>query len=534
MSLKVKLFSMISAFVLVLSMLLVGVLAATQENLSISGNVSFVVADKSLWLERVTYQEAGGSEQDIQNFTPGYVNGNYDIDIGNITNNQHGSFKLNFYLVNVVQPGIDSIEWSISSVTIPDTLTGVTYRTSGVVSIGTTTADDLSTGMTPTIDGVLSLTIIAPNSASLDLSGIVITLGEYVEDSVIERVDEEGNPDPEGNYLLFGWYPQTVKSADVTVGSSPEANGYYLGSDGAYYMKATAAVDSDLESGYANFSDDTAIASGTDYYFKMEKLKWRVLTEDYNGTGNALIVCDTIVDMLPYRENYTFQYISGQGTYYYATDEDGTIITDPTATVGQGVDSNHQVYANNYEYSEIREYLNKTFYNTAFNAEEKSLIVTTTVDNSLESIFGSYTSESGYTEDTFNYECRDTQDNVFLLSLSDVNNTAYGYKDSYEAILGGGDDMLAMIDSARYFYTSDYSKAMGAGTVTQEMFDAQMGGMEELFGEGIIGSGAAWLRSLDGNRNGRGAYIVGTGYFGGNDVSSVTLGVVPALQIQLS
>ena len=166
MSLKVKLFSMISAFVLVLSMLLVGVLAATQENLSISGNVSFEVADKSLWLEKVTYQEAGGSEQDIAGFTPGYINGNYDIDIGNITNNQHGSFKLNFYMVNVLQQDVESIEWAISSVTIPDTLTGVSYRTSGVVSIGTTTADDLATGVAPTIDGVLSLTIIAPNSAS--------------------------------------------------------------------------------------------------------------------------------------------------------------------------------------------------------------------------------------------------------------------------------------------------------------------------------------------------------------------------------
>ena len=522
---------MVSAFVLVLSMLLVGVLAATQENLSISGNVSFVVADKSLWLENVTYQEAGGNEQDIAGFTPGYINGNYDIDIGNIPNNQHGSFKLNFYMVNVLQQDVESIEWAISNVTIPDTLTGVTYRTSGVVGIGTTTADDLATGSSPTIDGVLSLTIIAPYATSLDLTGIVITLGEYVEDSVIERVDAEGNPDPNGSYLLFGWYPQTVKAADVTVGSSPESNGYYLGSDGAYYMKATAKVDSDLESGYANFSDDTAIKSNTDYYFKMEPLKWRILTENYNDTGNALIVCDTIVDMVNYRTNYRMS-----GGYYYATDEDGTIITDPTATVGQGVDSQYRVYANNYEYSEIREYLNDTFYNTAFNAEEKSLIVTTTVDNSIDSIFGSYTSESGYTEDTFNYQCRDTQDNVFLLSLSDVNNSKYGYKDSYEVILGSGSDMSAMIDSARYFYTSDYSKAMGVGTITQEMFDAQFGGMEELFGEGIIGSGVAWLRSPGGNGRGYGcfAFSVGTGCcVDGNVYYDGFGGVVPALQIKL-
>ena len=255
---------------------------------------------------------------------------------------------------------------------------------------------------------------------------------------------------------------------------------------------------------------------------------WRILDEDYNGTGNALIVCDTIVDMLPYQSNYVYQ--SG---YYYATDEDGTILTDETATVGQGVDSQYRVYANNYEYSEIREYLNTTFYNTAFNDEEKSYIVTTTVDNSLESIFGSYATTLGYTEDNFNYECRDTQDNVFLLSLSDVNNTEYGFRDTYEATLIDS-DMTQAIDSARYFYTSDYSRAMGAETVTQEMLDTQMGeGWEIMFGEGIIGSNAWWLRSPDVDNNGEYAYIVGGGIVGSGGVDYGGDGVAPALQIQL-
>ena len=233
---------------------------------------------------------------------------------------------------------------------------------------------------------------------------------------------------------------------------------------------------------------------------------------------------------MAYQSHYT-----QSGIYCCATDEDGTILTDETATVGQGVDSNYQVYANNYEYSEIRAFLNDTFYNKAFGDEEKSYIVTTTVDNSFESIFGSYAEESGYTEDTFNYECRDTQDNVFLLSLSDVNNTEYGFRDTYEATFIDS-DIAAMIDSARYFYTSDYSKAMGAGTITQEMFDAQFGGMEELFGEGIIGSGVAWLRSPGGNGRGYGCYAfsVGTGCcVDGNVYYDGFGGVVPALQIKL-
>ena len=53
------------------------------------------------------------------------------------------------------------------------------------------------------------------------------------------------------------------------------------------------------------------------------------------------------------------------------------IIVDDDATIGEGVDSNHYVYANNYKHSELREYLTGTFYNTAFNENEKSSIVLT-------------------------------------------------------------------------------------------------------------------------------------------------------------
>ena len=240
---------------------------------------------------------------------------------------------------------------------------------------------------------------------------------------------------------------------------------------------------------------------------------------------NALIVCDTIVDMVNYQSNYV-----SQNGYYYATDEDGTILTDPTATVGQGVDSNHQVYANNYEHSEIREYLNNAFYNTAFNDEEKSYIVTTTVDNSFESIYGSYSANSGYTEDTFNYECRDTEDNVFLLSLSDVNNTEYGFKDSYEAIIGN--DWSTDFDTARLFYTSDFSRAMGAATLTEALSEqlTSMGISEEdipLY----LGSGAGWLRSPYDVSDC--AFTVFIGDYGINNVDYDGYGVVPALQIQL-
>ena len=61
----------------------------------------------------------------------------------------------------------------------------------------------------------------------------------------------------------FGDYPQSKKRSGVTVNENiffmTGNNTYYAGSDCNYYAK----VDSD--------------------YFKVEPIKWRVLTNDYNG-----------------------------------------------------------------------------------------------------------------------------------------------------------------------------------------------------------------------------------------------------------
>lgn len=527
MSLRLKLVSAITAMILMLGVMLTGILAAQQQTLTMTGNVNFNIGDKSLYVKQVRIKQDNNSDpQVVSDFLPGYINGEFNMNIGEYSNSL-GSFALYLDIINATD-----IQWAVSNVEV--SVPNVTVSHSGVIATNDLTDTD-SDGYknfdpsTKEADGTLILVITAPNTGILDLSSITITLDEYVEETIYERVDAEGNPDENGKYILFGWYPQTVAEEGITFSDSPdETTGYYLGSDGAYYMKATATVTSDSES-YADFKDGTSIKKGTEYYFKMEKLKWRILTENYEDSGNALIVCDTIVDMVPYQSNYIYQ-----NGYYYATDEDGVILVDNSATVGQGVDSNHQVYANNYEHSEIREYLNGTFYDTAFNDEEKSYIVTTRVDNSLESIYGSYTADSGYTEDTFNYECRDTQDNVFLLSLSDVNNTKYGFKDSYEAIIGSNWSTLDF-DTTRAFYTSDFSRAMGAATVTEALSEqlTQMGVSEEdlpLY----LGSGAGWLRSPRVNNSGRLAFVV---EFGGCDFYNVIYdgnGAVPALQIQLS
>lgn len=354
----------------------------------------------------------------------------------------------------------------------------------------------------------------------------IIIFATFTQDSSIDRVDEDGNPDPEGQYILFGLYPQTIKSADVTVSDIPNEQGYYLGSDGELYEQVTVTFDVQnfQESGIlGNFSDGSTPQQDATYYFKLEPLRWRILSEDPDGT--MLIVCDTIVDMQIYQPYFKRTNL-GDGNYYYATDAEGNILYD---------DEENPIFANNYEYSAIRSWLNNEFYDSAFTEEEKGYIITTTVDNSLES--------------TMNlggqYVCDDTTDNVFLLSLADVNNTDYTFIDTVYIAEGGGSfDDINLWDEKKSFDTTDYSIARGARTFTQTFIDENLKTMLDPDGEHydeicaildtFVGGGAAWLRSPLGVGDGHFAFVVLYGITVNSGVYDDDFGALPALQIHLN
>ena len=220
------------------------------------------------------------------------------------------------------------------------------------------------------------------------------------------RVNENNERDENGNYILFGQYPQTIKAEDVTITSdTPDENGYFLGSDGERYAKVVASPNRDNYT----FSDNSSVTSGNTYYFKVEPIRWRILSE---SDGKAFILCDSII----------------ANHYYHHTNSSTTI-------------DGQTIYATNYKYSDIRAWLNDEFYNTAFGELQQALIQTTEVDNSVES--------TGY--DSNSYACENTFDKVFLLSYRDVINSAYGFASD-----------PSTFDTARRMLTSDYSRATGA------------------------------------------------------------------------
>lgn len=276
----------------------------------------------------------------------------------------------------------------------------------------------------------------------------------------------------EEGYIYFGEYPQTLKADDVTITATTDSRGYYLGSDNAYYAKVTATP---YDSGYT-FSDGSAVTDGTVYYFKVEPILWRILSQ---SDDTALILCDSIIANKAYQSSY--QYSNGE---YYTTANGA-----PSGT-----------YANNYQYSEVRAWLNAEFYNAAFSALQQELILTTTVDNS--------TSTTGY--DPNPYICESTRDKVFLLSYADATNNYYGFSSDFMAY-----------DAARIKKPSDYSRAVGAWVGT------------------AYGNGYWRLRSPCNVKSYFARGVSGGGYVNGGCVYGIDLyydsnGIVPALQIRLN
>ena len=246
---------------------------------------------------------------------------------------------------------------------------------------------------------------------------------------------KEGAYTREGDYVYIGEYPQTVKASDVTITSTTDDRGYYLGSDGSYYAKVTATP---CEEGY-KFSNGEAVVAGQEYFFKVEPIRWRILKE---ADGNATLLCDSIIASISYQSDYTH----GTNFNYYTTANGA-----PEGT-----------FANNYKYSNARAWLNSTFLNDAFSAfQRESVILTSEVDNSLAS--------TGEVKN--GYVCENTSDKVFFLSLSEVNDSKNGLGSS-----------ASNYDESRKMMTSDYSRATGAWMDTTDTY---------------YGNGSWWLRSPD-------------------------------------
>lgn len=107
-----------------------------------------------------------------------------------------------------------------------------------------------------------------------------------------------GTAGTEATYVLFGNWPQTIKSDDVEIDETIFENHgsliYYKGSDDCWYVKS---LENTYGSDYKYSNNETVASkdSNSYKYFKVEPIKWRVLTRNYNETGKALLLAENIL-----------------------------------------------------------------------------------------------------------------------------------------------------------------------------------------------------------------------------------------------
>ena len=212
--------------------------------------------------------------------------------------------------------------------------------------------------------------------------------------------------------LIYGSYHQTIVDDTDIIASLNDNYGtpisqsekwtsydyYESGSVSSYMYYVNVDLDNDSELDYRgvyfnsyrpiNTSDaldnssyqyDNGYQVNTSYWFKYEPISWEVLDHEED---KLFITSSVILDSQSYHHEISEESFSHNG--------------------GNG-------FANNYQLSDIRLWLNNEFLSSAFNSN--NAVVETEVDNSLAS-----------TMDSANdYICNNTNDKVFLLSRKEVN-----------------------------------------------------------------------------------------------------------------
>ena len=218
-----------------------------------------------------------------------------------------------------------------------------------------------------------------------------------------------GNPSANFNlpYIDFGSYPQTYVGNDMNTtleswysSNNPTAvNTYtvrtrtwqaYEYTDGNIYARGNRYVYS---SSYTYLNGETVGSSSTTVYtwFKVEPIRWIILNYEAYTSGSESEL--EIMSYLALTADIRFNASS--------TDADGT----------DGTSDDPNQWVN----SELRIWLNSTFYTSAFKSDEQEIISTTTVGNNIT---------GNYDPATNNTTGVATEDKVYLLSCWDYHSSA--------------------------------------------------------------------------------------------------------------
>lgn len=244
--------------------------------------------------------------------------------------------------------------------------------------------------------GVDGMSLFAPKAEAAGKTykvGDIVEFGSYPQSKVTNSSLVSALNSVSKNWVSYGYYSGTgCYATDYGTGYATMVQGDWMKYadftyNGTKYRAVTFSQyrpswTCNPSSAGKTDQDDNGYTPNNIYYFKYEPLKWRVL-----DPSTGFVLCESIVDSQAYNNT-----IYENGNYWNNTE--------------------HTQYANDYATSSIRAWLNDNFYNTAFSSSQKASILTSELDNKA------YDSK---------YDSKTTYDKVFLLSYSEMQNTAYGF-----------------------------------------------------------------------------------------------------------
>ena len=245
-----------------------------------------------------------------------------------------------------------------------------------------------------------------------EATGTVINFGSYPQSKVTDSATLKKLDNAPKQWESYEYYSGTGNLDDGSMEPGDYMKYADIKLDGSKYRAVTFSeyrpcCTGGNSSASNSYQYDNGYYTNNVYYFKYEPLKWRVLDAD---TG--LIICDSIIDSQTYNN-----YVLNADYEYWGN-------------------SNKMHFANNWEYSSLRTWLNNEFYNTAFSEMQQDRIKELTRKN--KSTFGS------------KYDSNPTSDKITLLSYNEVLNENYEFSSSY-----------GYYDTARQSKGTDYAKCQG-------------------------------------------------------------------------
>ena len=213
--------------------------------------------------------------------------------------------------------------------------------------------------------------------------GDTFTLGSYPQSKVTDANTITALEAVDKTWKSYGYYSRTDTPTEFgfEVDGSMTASDFMQYADFTYsgvkYRAVKFSQYRPVNTGYlpsadASYQDDNGYEVNTIYYFRYDSLTWKVL-DRYAG----LVMCTNVID--------------AQAFQNFAYGSDGVCYNSMDCTE----------YANDWETSTLRKWLNNDFYNTAFTEEEKREIGIANLG--------------------------DTCDTIFVLSKADAENSAYGF-----------------------------------------------------------------------------------------------------------